>query len=116
MIICFEEKERATIEAKGMKIIEFKKICYRKEKRIRDDWNTMKDFVEKIIEAWNTFKDNFLSAMDDVKMFFESIKEACHCSVSLRYKFVKVLNKWTGIEKRKIWKMTRHTWLARSCC
>lgn len=32
------------------------------------------------------------------------------------YKAVKTLSKCTGLEKREVWKMTRHTRLARSCC
>lgn len=120
MVISFKEQDRAIIEAYGMTIIDFKRILYRMEKWVRDNWtelyNLAKDLTEKIIKAWELFEDKLLEAIDDMKFLFERIRETYHCSVSLRYRFVKTLSKCTGMESQKIWKMTRHTWLARSCC
>lgn len=120
MVISFKEQDRTIIEAYGMTIIEFKRILYRMEKRIQDNWtelhNLAKDLTEKIVKAWKLFEDKPLEAVDNIKFLFERIRERHHCSVSLRYRFVKTLSKCTGMESQKIWKMTRHTWLARSCC
>lgn len=120
MVISFKEQDRTIIEAYGMTIIEFKRILCRMEKRIQDNWtelhNLVKDLTEKIVKAWKLFEDKLLEAADGIKFLFERIREMHQCSVSLRYRFVKTLSKCTGMESQKIWKMTRHTWLARNCC
>lgn len=112
MVISFEEKDKAVIEENGMTVIEFKRILYNRTEL----YNLVKDLTEKIVKAWNFFKDKLLEALDDMRLLFEEIREAHHYPVSLRYKFTKALSRCTGIERRKIWKIARHTWLARSYC
>lgn len=41
MVISFKEQDRTIIEAYGMTIIEFKRILYRMEKRIQDNWTEL---------------------------------------------------------------------------
>ena len=99
MVLAFTEAEKAKIESSGMMVIEFK----RNLKRINHTCKAV--FCEKFDEA-----------MDDLKLAIEEIKKKVGYSNSWRYKVVKILSKCTGIEKKSIWKMTRHTYLARSCC
>lgn len=112
MVISFEEKDRATIEAKGMTIIEFKRQLY----QIRDAYQVLSNDARCVLKAWNSFKKWLCEAVDNLKMVFEALKENYCLPTSFRYKAVKFLSRCTGIDIYKLWKMTRHTWLARSCC
>lgn len=116
MVIAFEEKDRAKIEAIGMTIIEFKKRLYKISKTVSDAWSVLEAVAEKLAKAWSAFFDRFLETMDKVKMTIEVVRDIYHYPTSFRYKAVKFVSKCTGIEMWKLWKMTRHTWLARSCC
>lgn len=116
MIISFEEKDRVKIEATGMQIIEFKRILYRTSKTISAAWSALENIAERILKGLNAFKNAFLEAVDKVKMYFEMIKDSCGYRTSFRYKTVKLISKVTRIDMWKVWTMTRHTWLARSCC
>ena len=116
MVISFEEKDRAAIEANGITIIEFKRILYKTEKGIEHAWEVLKEIADKAARAWNAFVEGFLEAVDGVKMAIEVVRDVYHYRTSFRCKAVKFLRKCTGIEIWKLWKMTRHTWLARSCC
>ena len=115
MVICFKEKDRAVIEAKGLKIIEFKRILYRAQKNFGYAWTVLKEIADRFIKAWNVLKDKFLEVVDNVKMAIEVVRDIYHYRTSFRYRDVKFLSKCTGIEMQIFWKMTRHTWLARSC-
>lgn len=115
MVISLEEKDGAVIEANGMTIIEFKRILYRR-KRINDAQNALINLTDQIVEAWTAFGNRLIKAVDDIKLLFEEIGEIYHYPASFRYKSLKFISKCNGIKKREIWKMTRHTWLARSCC
>lgn len=118
MVISFEEKDRAVIEAKGMTIIEFKRIFYQRAKIIGNAWSTLLDFADRFVKAWAIVKNKISEALDNVRLLFEEISEYYPRPTSARYKLVKVISKCTGIEKRDIWKITRHLYLrrARSCC
>lgn len=116
MVISFEEKDRAAIESTGMSIIEFKRIFYHRAKTACAVHVTLTDCVERIAETWDVFTMRFLEAVDSLKLVFEEIKECLHYPTSFRYKAVKFISRCTGIDIYKFWKMTRHTWLARSCC
>lgn len=116
MVISFEEKDRAMIEACGMTIIEFKRLLHRVNKRINDIWSRLMDIVSKFSKSLKLFADKVHDVLDNVGLRFEEMWEAYHYPTSRRYRVVKMLSKCTGIEKHEIWKMTRHTWLARSCC
>lgn len=102
MVISFEEKDRAVIESKGITIIEFKRDLYK---------------IKKGIEyAWNVVCDVFHEVMDSIELVGQVVREVHDCPTSFRYKVVKILSKCTGIEMWKLWKASRHTWLARSNC
>lgn len=116
MVISFEEKDRAKIEATGTTIIEFKKRLYKISKTVSDAWSVLEVVAEKLAKAWNAFLDGFLDAMDRVKMAIEVVRDIYHYPTSFRYKAVKFVSKCTGIKMQKLWKMTRRTWFARSCC
>lgn len=112
MVISFEEKDRAAIEAKGMTIIEFKRYLY----HMRDTYQVLSNGARCVLKAWNSFRTWLYDAIDKIKLLMEQIREVYHYPTSFRYKAVKFISKCTGIEKRRLWTMTRHTWLARSCC
>lgn len=116
MVLSFEEKDRSVIESHGMTIIEFKRSLYKLSKNASNAYEIIKDAVYNVIKAWEVFKKKFLEAIDNVKFIVEQTMEAWNYPTSRRYRFVKALSKCTGIEKHKLWKITRHTWLARSCC
>ena len=116
MVIAFEEKDRAVIEARVTTIIEFKRRLYKLSEIARNAYEIIKDAIDKIEKAWEVFKTRFLEAIDNVKFMVEQIMETWHYPISRRYRVVKILSKCTGIEKLNLWKMTRHTWLARSYC
>lgn len=116
MVICFEEKDRAEIETKGITIIEFKRILYKTGKGIEYVWQVLKEATDKIASTLNALIEGFIEAVDSVKMALEVVKDAYHYQTSFRYNAVKFLSKCTGIEMWKLWKMTRYTWIARICC
>lgn len=117
MVISFEEKDRAKIEAKGMNIMEYKRTLYRiYGKKITNDVIVLVDIVNKVYEAVTLLSETIIKVVDNVKFLVEEISEYYCRPTSFRYKAVKFISKCTGIEKRRLWTMTRRTWLARSCC
>ena len=116
MVISFEEKDRVAIKATGMTIIEFKRNLYRSKKAISDGLIVLVDIVDKFSKAVILLSDAISEAIDNVKFMVEEIREAYRRPASSRYKVVKFISRCTGIEKRRLWTMTRRTWLARSCC
>ena len=75
MVISFEEKDRAAIEARGMKVIEFKRILYETGKDIEHAWEVLKECVDKIAKACNAFIEGFLEVADSVKLVLERIND-----------------------------------------
>lgn len=118
MVISFEEKDRKIIESKGITIIEFKRILYNTEKTIEDVRQVLEEIADKIAKAWNVFVENFLGAVDSVKLMLDQIREAYHYPTSRRYRIVKIFSKCTGTDIHFNWRMTFKIkrWLARSCC
>lgn len=120
MVIYFEEKDRAAIEAKGITIIEFKRFLYKDLKPAVKAWCSLAEYIaeyaQRILNAWNTFRNWFIEAVDGLKLIIEQIRDCACYPTSFRYKTVKFLSKCTGIEMLDIWKATRPAWLARSCC
>lgn len=78
MVICFEEKDRVAIEAKGMTIIEFKHLLYQRAKAISKAYISLLDFANRIVDAWNIVKAKMLEALDRVRLRFEELREAYH--------------------------------------
>lgn len=119
MVLAFTEAEKVQIESNGMMVIEFKRNLNKADytcKAISCALNEISKTAEILMEAIHIFCEIFDEAMDDLKLAIEKIKEKAGYSNSWRYKVVKILSKCTGIEKESIWKMTRRTYLARSCC
>ena len=119
MVLAFTEAKKAKIESSGMMVIEFKRNLKRINhtcKAIALALDEISKAVGILMEAIHVFCEKFDEAMDDLKLAIEEIKEKVGYSNSWRYKVVKILSKCTGIEKKSIWKMTRRTHLARSCC
>lgn len=116
MVISFEEKDRAVIESKGITIIEFKRDLYKIKKGIEYAWEVLKEIGDRIKKAWNVVCDAFHEVMDSIELVGQVVREVHDCPTSFRYKVVKILSKCTGIEMWKLWKASRHTWLARSNC
>lgn len=119
MVYAFTEAEKKKIENYGMLVVEFKRNLKRAEnfgKAISKAWDSLVELAEKIGKAIGVLCEKFREAVDNVRLAFEEIRENYDYPTSRRYKVVKILSKYTGLEKREVWKMTRRTHLARSCC
>ena len=106
MVICFEEKDRAVIEGKGMTVIEFKRRLYNMGNTIDDTLKILKECADKIAKVWNVFIEKFFEAVDSVKLVFEQISDAYHHPASCRYRIVKIFSKCTGTDICFNWKIT----------
>lgn len=119
MVYAFTEIEKTQIESCGMMVVEFKHILKSTEdfrKAISKAQEIVKEAAKVIREIINTFCKKLNEAVDGLRFVFEEAKESYGYPISGRYKVVRMLSKCTGIEKREIWKLTRYTPLARSCC
>lgn len=119
MVFAFTEAEKAQIESRGMTVIEFKRELRRIEhanKAIFRALNKLLEVTEVLVKAIRSFCEKFYDMIDELKLAIEEAREEFGYSNSRRYKIVKILSKCTGIEKKSIWKITRHTYLARSYC
>lgn len=119
MVYAFTEAEKQQIESRGMLVVEFKRNLKRAEhfgKAISKAWNDLMELAEKISKAISVLCEKFSEVADNVRLAFEEIRENYDYPTSRRYKVVKILSKCTGLEKREVWKITRRTHLARSCC
>ena len=114
MVICFEEKDGAAIEATGNSIIEYKRCIHNMQKILHDACKEINDFFLRLEKMYEVFKEAIFEAVDILKMYGEVIKDTNKWHTTLRYKVVKFISKCTGIKLYRIWKATRHTWLARS--
>lgn len=119
MVYAFTEEQAKEIQKLGIKVVEYKRC-------IRDGIPVQRYIIDKNIDkikeaayiagqAIKKFVELFNEALDDVKLIFETVKEAYGYKTSRRYKFVKFVSKF-GYDKRDTWIATRHTWLARSNC
>lgn len=118
MVLAFTEEQKKEIEARGMTVIEFKRRLHNMGKNIDDVWKILNEWAGKLTKGWNIFVENFLEAVDGVKLVFEQISEAYHYQTSRRYRIAKVFSKCTGTDIRFWWNFTFkiRRWLARSCC
>lgn len=114
MVIYFEEKDRAAIEETGNSIIEYKRYIHNMQKILHDACKEINEFFLRLEKAYEVVKEALFEAADILKMYGEVIKDTNKWHTTLRYKVVKFISKCTGIELYRIWKATRHTWLARS--
>lgn len=112
MVYAFSEEEKQKIEIDGLKVVEFKR--YLRDFKIACD--AIAELLLKIKSALNLVYEIVENFIDNLCLVAEEINEAFGRYTTSRYKVVKALSKCTGIEKQNIWKMTRHTRLARSCC
>ena len=117
MVISFEEKDRAAIEARGMTIIQFKQRLYKMAKSLDDAWHVLKECVNKVADAICSATEIFAEAIDKAQMVIEVIKDVYNYPTSSRYKIVKAFSKCTGTSIYFGWGIT---WrikrlLARSC-
>ncbi len=118
MVLAFTEEQKKEIEARGMMVIEFKRMIRQMGKTMDDAWQVLNEMANKIAKAWNIFAEKFLEAVDSVKLVFEQISEAYHYPTSRRYRIVKIFSKCTGTDMSFWWNFTFKIkrWLARSCC
>lgn len=70
---------------------------------------------EKLQNVFKRLRDIITEIADYVMLYVEIIKDYINQHTSLRYKAVKFLSKYTGIEMCRIWRATRFIWLARDC-
>lgn len=119
MVFTFTEEQKKQIESQGMMVVEFKRTLKRAVdfgKAISKAWNDLMKLAEKIGQIIGIFFEKFIEAIDNLKFALEETRENYNYHTSRRHKIVMILSKCTGLEKREVWKMTRHTRLARSCC
>lgn len=119
MVLAFEEKYRPVIESNGMTIIEFKRSLYKISKITINVYEIIKDVIDKFEKTLKVFMNTLHKVFDNVKFLCTETMKAYNYptyQTMRRYMVVKTLSKCTGIEKRKLWKLKRHSWLARSDC
>lgn len=119
MIYAFTQSEKKQIESSGMMVVEFKRNLRMIEsisKAVSHARNGLMKLIEVVGRICCEVCKKLIGMVDDIKLAFEEIQENYDYPTSRRYKVVKILSKCTGLEKREVWKMTRYTRLARSCC
>ena len=119
MIYAFTEVEKEQIESSGMMVVEFKRNLRMIEsmgKAVSHAWNGLMKLAEVVGRICCEVCKKLIGMVDDIRLAFEEIQEDYDYPTSRGYKVVKILSKCTGLEKREVWKMTRYTRLARSCC
>lgn len=112
MYMTLTEEQAVQIRKRGLTVIEFKN-CMRKG--INVGWYLLNKFVRVVCEAYKKIVDKISDLVDTVNFFIEDIKDLSGFPTARRYKVVKFLSK-LGYDKRKMWRATRHTFLARSNC
>ena len=119
MVCAFTEAEKKQIESCGMMVIEFKrnlKTIESMSKAVSRAWEKLMKIAEAVGKVCYEVCKKFNEVVDDIRLAFEEIRENYDYPTSRRYKIVKILSKCAGLEEKKVWKMTRYTRLARSCC
>lgn len=119
MVYAFTETEKRKIESCGMMVVEFKrnlKTIESVSKAASQAQDILMEIAEMVVKTIGVFFQKISEVMDNIRLTFEKIREKYDYPTSRRYQIVKILSKCTGLEKREIWKMTRCTRLARSCC
>lgn len=118
MIISFEEKDRQSIESKGITIIEFKRMIYKANKSIAKLWQVLQEIVSKLSKALDIVIERFSEIADSVKLITEQICEALNCPTSRRYRMVKAFSKCTGTNISFGWEITWKIkkWIERRYC
>lgn len=101
------------IEKNGVMVIEFKRQMISTEKVLNNVSNVLQELMRKIINVINPIVEKLCEIFDKIRLIIDEVREITGYQTSRRYKLCKILSKYTGIEKRKLWKMTRHPWLAR---
>lgn len=115
MIYAFSEDQKKEIEKSGMMVIEVKRYLIKKE-AAKKAWKILTETVRKIHDGMMLLAEKIGEVFDKAKFVIEEFCNKYGHQTSHRYQVVKLLSKCTGIEKLRIWNMTRHTFLARSCC
>lgn len=118
MVISFEEKDRQTIESKGITIIEFKCMIYKANKAVVKSCQVLQEIVSKLAKSLDAVIEWFLEIADSVKLIVEQVCEAWNYPTSHRYRMVKVFSKCTGTNIFFAWKITWKIkrWIARGYC
>ena len=110
MYMALTEEQAREIRRLGISVIEWKN-CVRKSVNVVV--YIINKAAEKAAQEWKVITDAIGNVIDTVALVVDEIKEKFHCSVSRRYRFVKILGAM-GYDKQRVWTQTRHTWLARS--
>lgn len=118
MVLAFTEEQKKKIELRGMTVIEFKRRSRKMSKTVDEALQILKELADKIVKAWNVFKDAFLEAVDGVRVVVEVIRDCYHYPTSVRYRIVKIFSICTGTNISFGWKLTWKIkrWLARRYC
>ena len=119
MVYAFTEAEKKQIESCSMMVVEFKRnlrMIESMSKAVSHAWNELMKLAETVGKACYEVFKKFNEAIDDIRFVLEETIERCNYPTSRRHRVVKILSKCTGLEKKEVWKMTRYTRLARSCC
>lgn len=110
MYIAFTEEQAQEIRKSGISVIQFKNI-------IRKMYNffsyALPELIDKVIKAIKIAMKMIEEVTDNIRIFIETVRDSLGYPTCRRYKFVKRLEK-LGYDKRTMWRVTQHTWLARS--
>ena len=119
MVLAFTEAEKKQIESCGIMVVEFKRsfrMIESMSKAVYKALDILIKLAETVAKVCYEVCKKFNEVIDDIRLACEKICENYAYPTSRRYKVVKILSKCTGLEKKEIWKMTRRTHWARSCC
>ena len=110
MYIAFTEEQAQEIRSIGISVIEFKN-CIKKGFDvviyvINKTFNAVQDALE-------IMSNLIVETVDSIDLFLNEFFDECGAQTSRRYRFVKILGNM-GCDKQRVWRATRHTWLARS--
>lgn len=114
MILALTEEQAIEIRKSGLSVIQFKNRIKNGAITISDTLNQFAIAIKSAFEICGKLFKRIENAIDDIRYFFETLKDYIGYPTSRRYRFVKVLGNM-GYRKHDVWVKTR-TYLARSNC
>lgn len=71
MVIAFKESDRAAIEAKGLTVVELKRIVYRIADTVSCAWKVIEDFVYRVEKELEVFIAELIEMFDIIRLAYE---------------------------------------------
>lgn len=114
MVLAFTEEQAIEIRKTGLSVIQFKNRIKNGVITIHDALNQCDIDIKIVFDKCAKLFKRIGDAIDDIRYFFETLKDHLGYPTSRRYGFVKALGNM-GYRKHDVWVKTR-TYLARSNC